>query len=374
MLNDRYGPQADMASVACSSPGPIDGSIAQFATRPRLSAAEVSNVAECLICLSPGAQPAFHPAATACPRCGVYQPILRVYQPILRVGGSGEGIGNFVLHGPGDEMHKRARLSHLVRRQQRPGLIVGVPIADLDQWDLNAPLPSPAEQLNNIVVWVGEHQESYVSWATVSFPELAAWCGAPLTQDSNPETLILWLLDAAGAGLLERPRTMGGPYALRLTLPGWQRFEQLKRSITASRTAFMAMGFGDAEADGALETCFKPGVALAGFDLLRVIDGQGAGLIDDQIRVGLRTARFVVADLTHENRGAYWEAGFAEGLGRPVIYTCRKAEWDAKATHFDTSHLVTVIWEAQDLADAARRLTATIRATLPGEANMIDPA
>jgi nucleoside 2-deoxyribosyltransferase len=45
--------------------------------------------------------------------------------------------------------------------------------------------------------------------------------------------------------------------------------------------------------------------------------------IDDQMRVALRTSRFVVADLTRGNRGAYWEAGFAEGLGRPVIYTCR---------------------------------------------------
>lgn len=321
---------------------------------------------ECIICKSSNAEnPAWNEWATNCPRCGLYQPVV----PAEWAGG---GIGFYLSTGPGDESHKRARLSHLVRRQQRPGFLVAIPIADLPLWDLNSPLPSPADQLSSIVLWVGEHQGTYAEWANLQFAELAAWIGAPLSEKS-PDVVVTWLIDAGGAGLFERPRELGGGYRLRLTLPGWQRFEELQRSTSASRTAFMAMKFGDAEGDNAFETCFRPSVARAGFDLLRVIDGQGAGLIDDQIRVGLHNARFVVADLTHDNRGAYWEAGFAEGMGRPVIYTCRKAEWDAKATHFDTNHLVTVIWDPEDLVDAARRLTATIRATLPAEAVMTDP-
>jgi hypothetical protein len=107
-------------------------------------------------------------------------------------------------------------------------------------------------------------------------------------------------------------------------------------------------------------------------------DGQPAGLIDDQMRVALRTSRFVVADLSHGNRGAYWEAGFAEGLGRPVIYTCHKDSWDKvengeRLVHFDTGHLLTIPWELEKLEEAGKQLTATIRATLPAEAQMIDP-
>ena len=30
---------------------------------------------------------------------------------------------------------------------------------------------------------------------------------------------------------------------------------------------------------------------------------------------------------THGDPGAYWEAGFAEGLGKPVIYTCEKDDF-----------------------------------------------
>jgi nucleoside 2-deoxyribosyltransferase len=67
-------------------------------------------------------------------------------------------------------------------------------------------------------------------------------------------------------------------------------------------------------------------------------DQQGAGLIDDQIRAALLSARFVLADLTFGSHGAYWEAGFAEGFNIPVIYTCEKKEWQKNKTHFDTNH------------------------------------
>jgi hypothetical protein len=43
-----------------------------------------------------------------------------------------------------------------------------------------------------------------------------------------------------------------------------------------------------------------------------------------------------------------------------------------KRTHFDTNHLSTVLWESAALKDAADRLTAMIRATLPAEAKLQD--
>ena len=57
--------------------------------------------------------------------------------------------------------------------------------------------------------------------------------------------------------------------------------------------------------------------------------------IDDRIIAGIRQARFVVADVTGLRAAVYYEAGFAEGLGTPVIWTCRS---DAAVTdmNFDT--------------------------------------
>jgi hypothetical protein len=164
---------------------------------------------------------------------------------------------------------------------------------------------------------------------------------------------------------------------IRLTFEGWSRYAELSRASRDTRKAFMAMAFRDSHGlPEAYLRCFKPAVAAAGFNLERLDEGQGAGLIDDQLRVAIRTARFLVADLTTLNRGAYWEAGFAEGLGKPVIYVCHQDVWNSKddqvRPHFDTSHLVTVPWSLETLDDARRRLTAAIRNTFPTDATMED--
>ena len=100
-------------------------------------------------------------------------------------------------------------------------------------------------------------------------------------------------------------------------MAGWIRYDVLKRYKIDSRKAFMAMKFNAADVETAYRKCFQPAAKRAGFELQALPDQQGAGLIDDQMRVAIRTARFVISDLTHHSEGAYWEAGFAEGLGNP---------------------------------------------------------
>lgn len=173
-------------------------------------------------------------------------------------------------------------------------------------------------------------------------------------------------------GWINGPRTIGSMLGLELTFAGWRRFQELQQTRTASRIAFMAMPFGKQPLNTIYTDHWKPAVARAGFQLTRLDEAPSAGLIDDQLRVAIRTSRFLLAELTHQNSGAYWEAGFAEGLGRPVIYLCDKLQWAAKQTHFDTNHRQTIVWDETNLADAANRLTAMIRNTLPDEATMSD--
>jgi len=106
--------------------------------------------------------------------------------------------------------------------------------------------------------------------------------------------------------------------------------------------------------------------------LFKLVDRPKAGLLDDRLRVEIQTSRFLIADLTHENAGAYWEAGYAERLGKQVIYTCEKEKFEEQKTHFDTNHHLTVVWDADNPHEAAEALKATIRATLPGEAKLTD--
>jgi nucleoside 2-deoxyribosyltransferase len=121
-----------------------------------------------------------------------------------------------------------------------------------------------------------------------------------------------------------------------------------------------------------LDQVLKPAAKRAGFDLFKLDDRPKAGLIDDRMRVEIRASDFVVADLTHDNLGAYWEAGYAEGLGKPVIYTCKRSKFDSTKTHFDTNHHLTIIWDEADSEDAGLQLTETIRATLPHLAKLAD--
>ncbi len=68
----------------------------------------------------------------------------------------------------------------------------------------------------------------------------------------------------------------------------------------------------------------------------------------------------------------YGEAGFAEGLGKPVIYTCEKSYFEGHRSHFDTNHRQTIVWSGGQLSEAGKSLKTTIRATLPSEAKMFD--
>jgi hypothetical protein len=175
-------------------------------------------------------------------------------------------------------------------------------------------------------------------------------------------------------GVIEEGDSTMSALRYRVSVAGWQHYEELQKQAKDSTIAFMAMQFGDNELDKVVDEVFRDAVAQTGFRLQKLTDEQRAGLIDDQLRVQIRRTRILIADLTHANNGAYWEAGFAEGLGIPVIYTCKQSVFDNEKTkpHFDTNHYLTVIWNPEKPEEAAEKLKATIRATLPEVAKMED--
>lgn len=91
----------------------------------------------------------------------------------------------------------------------------------------------------------------------------------------------------------------------------------------------------------------------------------------DRIIAEIHRSKFVVVDLTGYRGGVYYEAGFAEGLGLPVIYTCNR-EW-LKGNHeknipsvpFDTSHKNILAWDYDKLEEFKTKLTDRINAIIP---------
>jgi hypothetical protein len=231
-------------------------------------------------------------------------------------------------------------------------------------------LPNPSVQADQLILLSGDRQLSPDNPIGIATYFLDAWVGTSLLRPENRHAGLFWLLDHLQQENLLHSLIApdGESVSLQLTMLGWEKYADLKQTRTNSRTAFMAMKFGDAHLDDVVETCFKPAVKRAGFELKKLTDEQPAGLIDDQIRASILSGRFVIADLTHGSHGAYWEAGFAEGLNLPVIYTCEKTAWDDRKTHFDTNHMLTIIWDPTKPKEAGDALTATIRATLRAEA------
>jgi hypothetical protein len=273
---------------------------------------------------------------------------------------------------------RRSLMSHTIRRMQKPDdkhlRVIKDQEDDLPTFWRDERLPTPQQQADNLILWIGKNQETSSKAARVDRSELAAWIGLPISlPKDSPEWA--WLNSQLKEEQLYEVGDIrqGHILDLKLTMKGWTKYQDLRNTQKESRTAFMAMKFGQSDLDRVVKECFRPAVKRTGFELRLLTDRQPAGLIDDQLRAAILASRFVIADLTHGNQGAYWEAGFGEGLGLPVIYSCEKAAWEEQqGTHFDTNHLNTIIWDLQNLTEAENRLVATIRATFRADAKQTD--
>lgn len=227
------------------------------------------------------------------------------------------------------------------------------------------PGPTPAEQATNIIRYVGD-TVSQTGQRIQRFPEsFYAIIGAPNREFA--EELLAELIDRGFLSGKASSYVGGGRVFadVSLTLDGWQSFEAEKRGVVAGSYGFIAMKFNDAELDPFVDSVVKPAVKEGtGYDLVDMRDVARAGLIDNIMRAQIRDAAFVIVDLTHDNSGAYWEAGYAEGLGKPVVYICEKAKFDAAKTHFDTNHCTTVLWSQETEDHFRRELVATLRRSL----------
>ena len=108
----------------------------------------------------------------------------------------------------------------------------------------------------------------------------------------------------------------------------------------------------------------EPALRDAGYTPVRVDRVEYNEKIDDRIIAEIRRSGLVVADFTGDRGGVYYEAGFAQGLGLPVIFTIRKDE--IKRLHFDTRQYNHIAWETP--AELRERLHYRVMATLgPGQ-------
>lgn len=134
-----------------------------------------------------------------------------------------------------------------------------------------------------------------------------------------------------------------------ITVPGWVYLEERNRSSAASNQAFVAMSFAKGLIP-AWENGIRKGLKRAQWTPYRTDTQPHIDRIDAKIMTEIKNSRFLVADVTEQKQGVYFEAGYAAGLGLPVYWCVRKDDIDN--VHFDTRQYNHIVWEnEEDLAE-----------------------
>jgi hypothetical protein len=216
------------------------------------------------------------------------------------------------------------------------------------------------DELDIALEYAKEHQERGDQF--VEYRELAAK-DYPLMFTRDQGEFLHLLLMLVEQQYLEEPlgRDIARRTSFRITAKGWQRLRELAKTGQNPNRAFVAMSFAPE-----LLAAWTNGIKLAledlGFDPVRIDQTHGEDKIDDRIIAEIRRSGLLVADFTGHRGGVYFEAGFAMGLGIPVVWTCKQS--DVEAAHFDTRQRQHLLWETPE--ELRAKLVNHIAARIPG--------
>ncbi len=143
---------------------------------------------------------------------------------------------------------------------------------------------------------------------------------------------------------------------ITLAPDGYTRVDTFQKSEENSKTAFVAMQFG--EETKTLREAIRSGISDAGYEAIFLDEIEHNDLITPELLKHIKNCKFMVVDLTHQNNGAYFEEGYAMGLSKPVIQLCRADI----PLHFDVAQKNTIMWDVE--TDIIERLKNRIIATI----------
>jgi hypothetical protein len=176
-------------------------------------------------------------------------------------------------------------------------------------------------------------------------------------QDSNELDMYLGYL--SDKGLIAFAGGPGDEPSYWPTIDGWQTLEPTLRPGGEAGRCFVAMWFDDSM-DSVYNEGIAKGITDAGCKPYRVKEDPINKGVSDHILAEIRRSQFVVADFTEQRSSVYFEAGFAHGIGREVVWCCRQDQ--ISSLTFDTKHLGHIAWK--DPADLRSKLEISIRANI----------
>ena len=200
------------------------------------------------------------------------------------------------------------------------------------------------ERAERLLRYLAEQSDTLGERLSISRTPLLAWTES---TDIREVIQLEGYLDECG---WITGRSMSGPDILTaaVTIEGHRRVAAQAMN-TGSAQAFVAMWFHKST-DSAYSEGVEPAIKDAGYQPLRIDQKEHNNKIEDEIVAEIRRSRFLVADFTQGDDGArggvYYEAGFAHGLGIPVVFTCHKD--GLGDLHFDTSHYSHIVWSTPE--------------------------
>lgn len=168
----------------------------------------------------------------------------------------------------------------------------------------------------------------------------------PLASAASPDEAFYYLRELEVKGYLRLENVTAV-----VTMPGYERLDQINKMGRQSVFAFVAMWF-DPSRNSIYDDAIAPAIVDAGYQPLRIDKFEHVNRIDDEIIGQIKRSRFMVADFTGQRAGVYFEAGLMLGLTRNVIWMCDRKE--LHDVHFDTRQYNFIDYEST--ADAKARL------------------
>lgn len=210
--------------------------------------------------------------------------------------------------------------------------------------------------------------------------------GLPLFHPNLHQTLQAmwawcWTLEGGAKQRMARPRALYAELIKELqtledavsdgAVAPSEVLRELRESLRRKNELFVVMAFRK-ETDGFWERVVVPAAENLSLKPVRIDRQETEVAISEEILSSIRRALLVLCDLTFERPNCYFEAGYAKGCFRRVLFTAR-CDHDPRArtggqfkVHFDLDQLKITWWDPDDLDKARAEVEDRIRNILTG--------
>lgn len=224
------------------------------------------------------------------------------------------------------------------------------------------------ERIDRILMYLGEHEKHFGETQKFTQTEIKALFFVDFHEyDSEGKNTwrhetdciseirknIQFLEEGKFASVKENSN---GYFYISIESEGYNRIDYLQKNQSSSKNALVAMEFSDNTKP--VREAIRKGITDAGYNPIIYDEVENNDYIMPELLKSIRESRFVVVDLSDYNNGAYFEEGYAMGLGKAVIQICKKGT----KLHFDAAQKNTIVFESTE--ELSERLMKRIKATI----------